>query len=180
MVAVVVGYLAFAGGDDDAAAPRGNALAAPTASPVQPAPDGGDVSETVAPGKAGKTVRAKLSKAARLGDGVQVKVLSTRTTTVKPHGPGEGGGPALVGRVEIRNTSKRPIDVGGAMVTLLYGDDQVAQPSTSAPSAPFRGTLRRGEAGRGVYVFRMPSKRASSISLVVQYGAGAGVARFVS
>ena len=106
-------------------------------------------------------------------------MLSTRTTKVKARGPGEGSGPAAVARLEIRNSSRTPVDIDGAMVTLLYGDDQVAEPSAAAQTAPLMGRLDRGETGRGTYAFRVPPRTDPTFTVVVQYGAGSGVARFV-
>lgn len=177
-VALVLGFLAVVR-DDGPTQARADASASPTASPVQPAPNGGDVSETEAPGTPGPTVKARITRAARFSDGVQVKVLSTRTAKVKARGPGEGSGPAVVARLEIQNTSREPVDVDGAMVTLLYGDDQVAEPSALAQTAPFVGRLGRGETGRGTYAFRVPPRTDPRFTVVVQYGAGSGVARFV-
>ena len=179
VVVALVGYLIVAGGGSDRTAP-GSANARPTASPIHPAPNGGNITETEAPGPARPTVKARITQPARLGNGVRIRVLSTETRRVKTHGPGELGGPAVVGRFEIENKSARPIDVDGAIVTLLYGHNRVAQPSTSDPSSPFHGTLRRGEAGRGIYVFRVPPKSGSRLSVVVRYGAESEVARFVS
>ena len=176
---LLVGYLILAGTDHDEAG-GASAKPKPTASPIQPAPNGGDVTETVAPGKPGATVKAKITKAAQLDNGVKIRVLSTKVAKVKPHGPGELGGPAVVGRLQIENKSNRSINVDGVMVTLTYGRNQVAQPSTSDPSSPFRGRLKPGEARQGVYVFRVPRNSDSRVSFVVQYGAGSEVARFVS
>lgn len=176
---VLAAYLIAAQSDSSEDAARGVAKPTPTALPIQVAPNGGNVKETIAPGTPAATVKVRVSKPARLDNGVEIKVLSTETKKVKAGGPGEVGGPAVVGRVEIENKSGGPINVDGVIVTLVYGDNQVAQPSTSAPSSPFRGTLRRGEAGQGIYVFRVPGDSKSSLSIVVQYGAGSAVARFV-
>lgn len=179
---LVVGLIVIAMGanrDGGSARDGESELPAPTASPIQPAPNEGDITETVAPGAAGPTVRVKLGEVARLDNGVRIRILGTKSRKVDAGGPGEGGGAAVVGRIEIVNGSRDAIDVGGAIVTLLYGDDQVAEPSTANPSSPFRGTLQRGESARGVYVFRVPRGSDSTLTAVVQYGAGAGVARFV-
>jgi hypothetical protein len=178
IVVAVVGYLVVGHGDDQKAA-RSSATSSSKASPIQPAPNGGNVHQTVAPGPAGQTVVARLTKTARVDNGVDIRVLGTEVRKVKPHGPGELGGPAMVVRLEIDNESTKPVEVDGAIVTLVYGANRVAQPSTSAPSSPFRGTLKRGEAGRGTYVFRVPRKSVAPASVVVQYRAGRGVVRFV-
>jgi hypothetical protein len=180
IVVAVVGYLVIGRGDGgDQKAARSSATPSSTAKPIQPAPNGGNVSQTVAPGPTGQVVVARLTKTARVDNGVDIRVLGTNVQKVKPHGPGELGGPAMVVRLEIDNESTKPVEVDGAIVTLIYGANKVAEPSASAPSSPFRGTLKRGAAGRGTYVFRVPRKSVSPSSVVVQYRAGRGVARFV-
>ena len=107
-----------------------------------------------------------------------VRVLGTDKTSVKPGGPGEAGGPAAIVRLGVKNGSKAPIRVGSAVVTLVYGDNQVAQPLTSDPYAPFTGNVKPGAVSRGTYVFRVPSRSFRTIEISVGFPAGDGVVRF--
>ena len=180
LVAFVLGLVAvLVGGDNDAGA-SGSASSTPrpTASPIQSAPGGGSVTETIAPGKPGPTRAADVSKAGRLPGGLTVRVLGIKRTSVKPGGPGEAGGPAAVVRLGVENGSKAPIRVGSVVVTLVYGDNQVAQPLTSDPYAPFTGHVKPGAVSRGTYVFRVPSRSYRTIGIRVEFPAGGGVVRF--
>jgi hypothetical protein len=181
IVAVVVVLLGV--GDDDPSGADDTTANAPSPSvPLRttqvPAPSGGNVEQTVQPGKPGKTVAAGADRSADLPDGVAVRLVSTDERSVEAGGPGEAGGPALVAVVEITNGSKRTIDLDTAMVNMTYGDNQVATPLTADPSAPFTGTLAPGRSVQGTYVFGIVKNSVGRFVILVTYTAGAGVARF--
>ncbi len=182
-VAVIGTAVVLLGGGDDGSTGADPAAETPSPSvPLRttkvPAPSGGSIKQTVAPGNPGKTVAAGADRSADLPDGVEVRLSSATQTSVKARGPGEAGGPAVVAVVQITDGSKSAIDLDTAMVTMTYGDNQVATPLTAAPSSPFVGTLRPGGSVRGTYVFGVPETFDGRFVILLEYTAGAGVARF--
>ncbi|MBN9174446.1 MAG: hypothetical protein J0I70_09885, partial [Microbacterium sp.] len=52
------------------------------------------------------------------------------------------------------------------------------QPTTSDPYKPFSGSISSGASATGTFVFRLPAQERQSLSITVQYVAGAPVALF--
>lgn len=172
VVALAIAVALDGSGDDGAKSPTDGATTVPV-------PGGGNITETVAPGPAAKTRNAPApDRAVSVAGGLKVRIADTSTAKVKPGGPGEVGGNAVIVKVRIANDSDEAASLDGVVVMLIYGDNQVAQPLTSDPYRPFSGLLQPGKRADGTYVFRVPKKQSSQVTIVVQPTVGGDVARF--
>lgn len=130
--------------------------------------------DKVVPSKApGATVAAKTS-AVVLDTKVRVRLSGARLGTVAAVGPGETAGSAMVVDLEVTNGSAKPINLEGALVTLIYGKNQVAALGTGAPYAPFVGTLDPGKSTKATYVFRPQGTGAAPQRFTLQFTYSAG------
>ena len=86
--------------------------------------------------------------------------------------------PLAAATIRFENGSGQPLDLGGAMISLVDAAGNVATPTTSSPAAPTSGTLDDGGSAEGVYVFRMPQGTRDAITLTVDYAAGAPIVVF--
>lgn len=121
---------------------------------------------------------AELDDAVMLDTGVRVSVAAITGITVKAETPGEVAGPAVAATIRFENESGEPLDVGGAIVSLLDAAGNLAAPTTSSPAAPARGTIDDGAVAEGTYVFRIPEDTRHEITLMVDYAAGAPIVVF--
>lgn len=173
VVALAISVAVNRAGDDDASSPTDGAT-------TVAAPGGGNITETVEPGPAAKTRDAPApDRAVAVAGGLKVRIADTSTAKVEPGGPGEVGGNAVIVKVRIANGSDEAVSLDGVVVMLIYGDNQVAQPLTSDPYQPFSGLLQPGKRADGTYVFRVPKKQSSQVTIVVQPTTGGDVVRFV-
>lgn len=144
-----------------------------------PAPGGGSVHETVAPAEPAPTVSTSMKKPADVGGGITVDVAHVRRLAVKAKTPGEIAGPAVAITLTVDNAGKKPVDLSTAMVSVTGSDGAYGQPTTSDPYAPFTGPVEAGGSESGTYVFRLPADQRKSLSVTVEYVAGAPIALFV-
>lgn len=144
------------------------------------APGGGTIHETVAPvdPSTEPTVSTALDKTAKLKGGVDISIAKVSTLNVKSETPGEIAGPAVAVTLDVQNSSGKPIDLSTAMVTLTGAKGSYGQPTTSDPYKPFSGSISSGASATGTFVFRLPAQERQSLSITVQYVAGAPVALF--
>lgn len=107
---------------------------------------------------------------APFGDGLVARVADTELVELDSAGPGEIAGPGVAVRLELRNDTGRPIDLGGVAVN-AFVDEEPAVPSSADPSSPLKGVLPSGAARDGHYVFRVPHEHADALVLEVQHNA---------
>lgn len=158
---------------------------APVPSPVEkprttavPAPDDTTIDDVIEDAPAVPVQDAQLDEVVTLETGVRVSVVELTGITVEAETPGELAGPAVVATIRFENESGEPLDIGGAMVSLLDAAGSLAVPTTSSPAAPAIGTLDDGAVAEGTYVFRIPEDTRHEITLTVDYAAGAPVVVF--
>jgi hypothetical protein len=149
----------------------------PRTTPV-PAPDDTTIDDVIDEAEPAPVEDAELDEVVELDTGVRISVTELSAVTVEATTPGEVAGPAVAAMVRFENDSGEPLDIGGAMVTLLDAAGNVAAPTTSSPAAPALGTLADGEAAEGTYVFLLPEDTRDQITLTVDYQAGAPVVVF--
>ena len=149
----------------------------PRTTPV-PAPDDTTIDDVIDDAAPAPVEDADLDEVVELDTGVRISVTELSAVTVEANTPGEVAGPAVAAMVRFENDSGEPLDIGGAMVTLLDAAGNVAAPTTSSPAAPALGTLADGEAAEGTYVFLLPEDTRDQITLTVDYQAGAPVVVF--
>lgn len=178
VVVVVSAVVALQWPSDEASPASPVPTQASRTAPVPP-PTTGSTGETVPPGAAAETTPAGSADSVALSSAVTVSVEAVERRRVKAISPGEVTGPGIVLRLSITNDSDAAIDVSSASVTLLYGKaNSVATPTTAEPSRPFGGQIGPGETTRSAYVFEVPQRSVSPLAILVQYQAGAVVARF--
>ena len=143
-----------------------------------PAPEDTTIDDVIEEAPPAPIEDAELDDVVTLDTGVRVSVAEITGITVEAETPGEVAGPAVLATIRFENESGEPLDLGGAMVSLLDAAGNLAAPTTSSPAAPASGTLDDGEAAEGTYVFRMPEDTRNAITLTVDYAAGAPVVVF--
>lgn len=144
-----------------------------------PAPSGGNTAQVIPPGQPGPVTQVDLSQPATLKGGVTVSLSKITEVETKAETPGEIAGPAVAVHVLIQNDSDSSINVDSAIVTLTDAHGDVGQPTTSDPYRAFAGDIAPGASGEGVYVFLTPKNNRNSLTLSVEYVAGAPIAHFV-
>jgi hypothetical protein len=143
-----------------------------------PAPDDTTIDDVIEEAQPVPVQDADLDDVVTLDTGVRVSVAEITGITVEAQTPGEVAGPAVAATIRFENESGQPLDLGGAMVSLLDAAGNVAAPTTSSPAAPANGTLGDGEAAEGTYVFMIPEDTRHEITLTVDYAAGAPMVVF--
>ena len=156
-------------GPSDAQPPRTTAV---------PAPDDTTIDDVIEEAPAAPVTDAAMDDDVLLETGVRVSVVAITGITVQAETPGEVAGPAIAATIRFENESGEPLDLSGAMVSLVDAAGNVAVPTTSSPAAPAIGTFDDGEAAEGTYVFRAPEDTRHEITLTVDYTAGAPVVVF--
>ena len=165
----------------------GPQISEPSSEPVQtekprttavPAPDDTTIDDVIEEAPPAPVQDAELDDVVTLDTGVKVSVSEITEITVEAETPGEVAGPAVAATIRFENESGHPLDLGGAMVTLVDAAGNVAAPTTSEPAAPTSGTLDDGGTAEGTYVFRMPEDSRNAVTLTVDYAAGAPVVVF--
>jgi hypothetical protein len=143
-----------------------------------PAPEDTTIDDVIEEAPPAPVRDADLDDVVTLDTGVTVSVAEITGITVEAETPGEVAGPAVAATIRFENDSGHPLDLDGAMVTLVDAAGNVAAPTTSEPAAPTSGTLDDGGTAEGTYVFRMPEDTRGAITLTVDYAAGAPVVVF--
>jgi hypothetical protein len=143
-----------------------------------PAPDDTTIDDVIEEAPPAPVEEAELDDTVTLDTGVRVSVTEISGITVEAETPGEIAGPAVAATIRFENASGKPLDLDGAMISLVDAAGNVATPTTSSPAAPTSGTLDDGGSAEGVYVFRMPQGTRDAITLTVDYAAGAPIVVF--
>lgn len=169
-------------------APGGGATPTATTPPTSASPSAsatptskvtpGSIDQTVEPREQGTAKPVRLDKAQSDG-GVEVSLVSIKSRKIEAVGPGEIGGASLVVTVRISNDTKNDLDVDSAYVTLMDSKGRMAVGLTNDPSRPFSESIGVGKSATGVYVFRVPTKARSNITVSVTYSLSHKTAVFV-
>jgi len=81
--------------------------------------------------------------------------------------------------VRIENGTRENVSLDGVAVNASYGTGSTpASPLDDPSRAPFTGTVSPGDAGQGVYVFRVPPEERDLVTVEVGYEAGAPLLLF--
>jgi hypothetical protein len=112
-------------------------------------------------------------------EGVTVDVPTIEAIEAEAQGKGSIAGPAVRVTVRLRNGTAAPLALDDAVVTLTFGADSApASPVEDSSVARFSGTLEPGDAGEGVYVFRVPADQRGAVTVQVAVRPGASVVTF--
>jgi hypothetical protein len=112
-------------------------------------------------------------------EGVTVDVPTIEAIEAEAQGKGSIAGPAVRVTVRLRNGTAAPLALDDAVVTLTFGADSApASPVEDSSVARFSGTLAPGDAGEGVYVFRVPADQRGAVTVQVAVRPGASVVTF--
>lgn len=168
---VVIAIAASRGGSADSgpdatdnAPPTATNLATPSAEAPTP------TATASASGKAPAPVTAPLNGTASPTGSVSVSVPKVESVTGKPEGVGEIAGPALRFTLRLDNDTSKAIALGSVVVNAYYGADETPAPSLSGPGAkPFGSTVAAGKTATGVYVFSVPKKGRSDVTVEFSY-----------
>jgi hypothetical protein len=173
----LAGCIASGSDDSEGEQPAAVESTPPRATEV-PAPGDTTIEDVIEDAPPAPVQDAELDDVVILDTGVGVEVVEITGITVEAETPGEVAGPAVAATIRFENESGEPLDLSGAMVSLVDAAGNVAVPTTSSPAAPAFGTFDDGEAAEGTYVFRIPEDTRHEITLTVDYTAGAPVVVF--
>lgn len=157
--------------------PTGDASDAPSIEPAAttpvPAPQGGDINQTVAAVPVTTAPAVPLDSAADFGGGVRVEMVELNRIDTTAQGPGEIAGPGVAIKLRFVNDSSAAVSLDNVIVNLADGSQQPGLPMSAAPAQPLRGSVDPGASAEGVYVFTLPPDFTNPTSVTVSYAAGA-------
>ncbi|MEO5833180.1 MAG: hypothetical protein ABIR83_07385 [Nakamurella sp.] len=149
----------------------------PATTPV-PAPNGGNVNETVPEVELTTNAAVPVSGTGDYGNGVTVRLAALNGMTTTAELPGEIAGPGAALTVRIVNSTVEAIDLGNVVVDLQDATAMPAIPMSTSPAAPFTGSLAAGATAEGVYVFTLPASYTGPATVSVTYTVDAPVVVF--
>ncbi|MDD9348383.1 hypothetical protein [Mumia sp.] len=121
-----------------------------------------------------------MSESADMGDGVTATVVRLKDVRASAQGAGEVEGPGVVVVVRVTNDSRKPVQLGDAVVNLNVGrQNQPASPVLGDKrTRPFDGSLAVGGSATGRYVFQLPKPDARRAVVSVSYSGDADIVAF--
>lgn len=119
-----------------------------------------------------------IGQVSRITPQVLVRVRSVSELTVKATSPGDVAGPAVAVTVAVTNDSTAPFAVAGLVVTASYHGGLPGDETDAGPSDPMTGSVQPGRTATGVYVFRVPSRYASTLRLEITSDRSPTIVRF--
>jgi hypothetical protein len=119
-----------------------------------------------------------LDETLELSTDMTVSIDSVVATTVTAETPGEVSGSALIVTVSLTNVGSEPQSIDSAVVTVVADNGDLAIPTTAGPNNPFGGEVLPGQSATGQYVYMLDPAKGRSITVSVNYSAGAPVAEF--
>jgi hypothetical protein len=169
-----------------AATPQASTVASSTGSKPSPEPSGtasrppDPIVKTVPPvqRKGAKPASQRLNSPAaaftgqvRYTDGVTLQVLSIAQGTSSGKGPGVFvGSPRTALTIKVTNDTSRPLALNGVVVSLLYGTPQrMASPVYEDSAHDLAGTVAAGKSATAVYMFSVPTKELSQVTMTVDF-----------
>jgi hypothetical protein len=186
-VVLTVGLTSACGGPNGPSA----ALDKPTASPTRsvtpteepsgkatrpPDPLATDVPALKRPGAKPASQRVTSTPAAfsgqvRYSDGVVLEVLSIAQGASTGKGPGVFvGSPRTALTVKVTNGTGRVLKLEGVVVTLRYGSPQrMASPVYEDAAHDLAGTVAPGKSATAVYMFSIPTKELTKVTMSVDF-----------
>lgn len=165
VLAVLSGCTGGAGQSPSGPVPTGvgsPTAAAPATSVPPPSP--GNTSSTAPNPRESTKPPVKMDEPAKTGK-VVATVVKLKAIKAKARMPGEVAGPGLAITVKLVNNSKKAFDSSGVLVTLYDSRNAPGGEMSAPPSNPMTGVLKPGESAQGVYVFTIPVKRRSPVTI---------------
>jgi hypothetical protein len=124
------------------------------------------------------TQSAKIDEPVDFGSGVQVSLVSVKSTSVTARTPGELSGPAVLVTVTVKNDSTDKVNVDSAVVSLTADKGGFGVGTTAGDPKPLAGDIAPGKSTTGTYMFMLDPAKGRSVTVSVNYGAGEPVAVF--
>jgi hypothetical protein len=161
---------------------------ASTGSPAQTSTSAGSTPGSSASGGIHATVPSRVQPVAPpapigsdapFGGGITTRIISIKRIHAQANGPGEISGPAVQVTFEIRNQSKKKIDLGSVTANEVDSKGAPGVPMGSSPASPFRGSLAPGGRAKGTYVFSTRSQRSGKVTVTLSYSVDAPILQFV-
>jgi hypothetical protein len=117
-----------------------------------------------------KNIRAKLTEPVTLDNGVAVEVTRIESVQGKAQGVGEVAGPALRFTVQVKNQSKKPLDLDLAIVNAYFGKKDDPAIALEGPGGePLPQKLGVGDTASGKYVFKIPTNERARVRVDFSY-----------
>lgn len=152
--------------------------AADPATTAVPAPNGGNVNETVPAVELTTNAAVAMTATGDYGNGVTVTLAALDSITTTAELPGEIAGPGVAVTVRVVNAGSAAIDLSNVVVDLQDAAGTPAIPISTSPATPFTGSLAAGATADGVYVFTLPASYTGPATVSVTYTVDAPVVVF--
>jgi len=167
------------GGVTPAATPGTATSGTPTGGPVTPVPPPtpGSTTSTVANPKESTKPAVDINKPSSTGK-VTATVVNIKAIQVKARIPGETSGPGLAVTVKVVNGSKDRLNASQVLVTLYDSTKAPGGEMIGPPAKHMKGVLAPGGSATGVWVFTVPVKRRSPVTIDVVLPTESPVLRF--
>lgn len=145
----------------------------------EPAPGGGDVDTEVEVGEQTVLPASDLDAEVSIDGGVDVSIVEVARSEVEGRTVGEIGGPGIVVRVELSNTTGDEVDLGRVTVNAEDGAQLPLSSLSGPPAENFFGLLADGDSAEATYVFGLPDDAALPLTITVNPAPEMAVAVFV-
>ena len=112
-------------------------------------------------------------------DGMRVALTKIESVQGEAVQPGEVAGPAIRVTVTVTNGTQATFNTAAIVVNAFYGEDRTPAGQLAQPGgAPFLGRLAPGETTYGTYLFAIPTKERSNVTITVDYSTEVGIVVF--
>lgn len=112
--------------------------------------------------------KVKPTQTATTSSGVSVTIPTWESVKIPAGAPGEIGGPGVALTVRVVNDSTHDLDLSNVLVDLRYGSkDTPALRADRAPTVPFDGSVKAGDAATAVYAFRIDADDRDQVQVLV-------------
>lgn len=127
-----------------------------------------------------KAAAQPFDKTVSYSDGVKLRVVAIKQTKTSGRGPGVFvGAPLTQVDVDLTNTSSADLKLDQVVVTMLYGSPQrVASAVYQDGAVDLAGVVPKGKSVTGRYMFSVPRKELSAVTLSVDFDGKHAAATF--
>lgn len=116
--------------------------------------------------------RVSVRETAAVAKGVRLRVLDVGAVDVRARTPGEISGPGIAITVEIRNSTRRSINVSTIQVNCLDANGVACIPSRAEPARAPRAIVKAGSRATGIFVFTVARSDRNPVRVTVDLGPG--------
>jgi hypothetical protein len=113
-------------------------------------------------------------------DGLKLEIVEITQGTVEEQGPGVfTGDPKTTLEIKLSNDSEKAIDLNQVVVSATYGKPaRIARPTYGESARDFYGSVEPGDSADAAYVFSVPTKHLSNVTMTMDFDGTHAAATF--